>query len=93
MNSKIGPVFFKQSINYNYIISNPLTFHHIILLYFIILYYITLYYIILHYIILHLTFILLLIYNLFKGSNGKVKLERSRLWKLDNSRREPCEGG
>ena len=40
---------------------------------------------------LHLTFILLLIYNIFKGSNGKVKLERSRLWQLDNSRRKPFE--
>ena len=29
---------------------------------------------------LHLAFILLLIYNLFKDSNCKVKLERSRLW-------------
>ena len=38
--------------------------------------------------ILHLTFILLLIYNLFKGSNGMVKLERSRLCQLDNSRRK-----
>ena len=38
------------------------------------LYYIILYhYTILYHIILHLTFILLLIYNLFKGSNGKVK--------------------
>ena len=42
---------------------------------------------------LHLTFILLLICNLFKGSNGKIKLERSRLWQLDNSRRKACEGG
>ena len=48
------------------------------------LYYITL---------LHLTFILLLIYNLFKGSNGKVKLERSRLWQLDKSRRKACQRG
>ena len=30
-------------------------------------------------IILHLTFILLFIYNSFKSSNGKGKLERSRL--------------
>ena len=43
-------------MNY-YIILNLLTLHYIILLY----------YIIFHYIILHLTFILLLIYNLFKG--------------------------
>ena len=43
--------------------------------------------------ILHLTFILLLIYNLFKGSNCQVKLERSRLWQLDNSRRKACERG
>ena len=50
-------------------------------------------YIILYYIILHLTFNLLLIYNLFKGSNGKVKLERSRLWQLDNSWRKACERG
>ena len=34
-------------------ISNSLTFHHIILLYFIILYYIILHYIILYYIVLH----------------------------------------
>ena len=38
-------------------------------------------------------FILLLVYNLFKGSNGKVKLERSRLWQLDNSWGKPCEKG
>ena len=38
-----------------------------------------------------MTFILLLIYNLFKGSNGKVKLERSRLWQLNNSRRKVRE--
>ena len=67
--------------------------HDIVLLYYAILYYIMLYYIILcyiilYYIILHLTFILLFIYNLFKGSNGKAKLERSRLWQLDNSRRK-----
>ena len=37
---------------------------------------------------LYLKFILLLVYNLFKGSNGKVKLESSRLWQLDNSRRK-----
>ena len=42
---------------------------------------------------LHLTFILLLTYNLFKGSNGKVKLERSRRWQLGNSRRKACERG
>ena len=58
------------------------------MLYYIILCYIILYYAILYYIILHLTFILLFIYNLFKGSNGKAKLERSRLWQLDNSRRK-----
>ena len=56
--------------------------------------YIILYYIIvLYYIILHLKFILLLIYNLFNSSNGKVKLKRSRLWELDNSWRETCERG
>ena len=49
------------------------------------------YYTIAYYIILDLTFILLLIYNLFKGSNVKVKLERSRLWQLDNSWRKTCE--
>ena len=43
----------------------------------------------LYYIILHLTFILLLIYNSFKGSNDKVKLERSR--QLDNYWRKTCE--
>ena len=52
-----------------------------------------LYYIILYYTILHLTFNLLLIYNLFKGSNGKVKLEMSRLWQLDNSRSKAGERG
>ena len=51
-----------------------ITFINITLLHLILLYYI-----ILHFIILHLTFTLLLIYNLFKGNNGKVKLERSRL--------------
>ena len=67
-------------MNYNYIILN---FSNITLFYYTIFYYI----------ILHLTFILLLIYNLFKGNNGKVKLERSRLWQLDNSRRKACERG
>ena len=68
-------------MNYNYII-----IHLLILYYFIILYYITL-------IILHPTFTLLFTYNLFKGNNGKVKLEKSRLSQLDNSRRKPCERG
>ena len=45
----------------------------------------------LHY-ILHLFYYLFTIY-LFKGSNGKVKLERSRLWQVDNSRRKACERG
>ena len=67
-------------MNYNYII---LKFMNITLYYFIIL----------HYIMLHLTFILLFIYDLFKGNNGKIKLERSRLWQLDNSRRKACERG
>ena len=40
---------------------------------------------------LHLTFILLLIYNVFKVSNLKVKLERSGLWQLDNSWRKAGE--
>ena len=66
-------------MNYNYIIINLFILHYIILLYFIILNYIT--------------FILLLIYNLFKGSKGKVKLERSRLWQLDNSWKKACERG
>ena len=56
-------------------------------------YIILLHYIISHYVILHLTFTLLLIYNLFKGNNGKVKLERSKMWQLDNSRRKSCERG
>ena len=51
-------------MNHNYIILNLFISHYIILLY---------------YIILHFTYILLLIFNLFKGSNGNVKLERSRL--------------
>ena len=67
-------------MNYNYII---LKFINITLYCFIILYYI----------IFHLTFILLFIYNLFKGNNGNVKLERSRLWQLDNSRKKACERG
>ena len=62
---------------------------HLLILHYIIL----LRYIILHYLILHLTFILLLIFNLLKGNNGKVKLERSRLLQLDNSRRMACERG
>ena len=41
-----------------------------------------------YYIMLHLTSMSLLIYNLPKDSNAKVKLERSRLWQLDNSRRK-----
>ena len=45
-----------------------------------------LYYIILYYV--HIIFISILIDNLFKDSNGKVKLERSRLWLLDNSWRK-----
>ena len=64
---------------------------HYIILYCIALHYIILYYIILYYITSYI--ILLLIYNLFKGSNGKVKLERSRLWQLDNSIRKTCERG
>ena len=63
--------------------------------------YICIHYIILLYIlhtilycdILHLTLILLFIYNLFKGGKGKVKLERSRLWQLDNSWRKTCDRG
>ena len=82
-------------MNYNYIkfVYIPLCFNIIlyyITLCYIILYYIMPYYIILHY-ILQLTSILLLIYNLFKDSNGKVKLERPRLWQLDNSWRKCCE--
>ena len=41
--------------------------------------------------------IYLLVYNLhdctFKGSNGKIKFERSRLWQLETSRKKACEGG
>ena len=37
---------------------------------------------------MHLTFILLLIYNLFKGNNRKIKLQRSRLWQLERLVRE-----
>ena len=47
--------------------------------------------ILIYYVILHLAFILLLIYNLFKDSSGKVQLERSRLWQLDNSWKKPCK--
>ena len=42
---------------------------------------------------LYLTFILQLTYNLFKDSNDKVKLERSRLWQLDISWRKACDDG
>ena len=49
------------------------------------------YYITLHYITSYIY--LLLIYNLLKGNNSKIILERSRLWQLDTSRREPCERG
>ena len=65
-------------MNYNYIILNLFILHYTVLLCY-------------YYIVLHLTFILLLIYNLFKGIDGKVKLERSRLWQLDNSWRKTCE--
>ena len=71
-------IFVKQSMNRNYIKFIYITLYFIIILY---------------YIILHLPFILLLIYNLSKGSNGKVKLEMSRLWQLDNSWRKTCERG
>ena len=37
--------------------------------------------------------ILLLIQNLLRDNNGKVKLERSRLWQLDNSRIKACKRG
>ena len=47
----------------------------------------------LYYIILHLALILLIIYNILQGRNDKVKLERSRLWQLDNSRGEAYGGG
>ena len=57
-----------------------------IILCYIILYCIILCYIILYYV--HIIFISILIDNLFKDSNGKVKLERSRLWLLDNSWRK-----
>ena len=67
-------------MNHNYVVLNLFILHCIILLYYVILYY-----------ILH--FFLLLIYKLFKGSNGKVKLEKSRLWQLDNSWRRACERG
>ena len=66
-------------MNHNYIILNLLIFPYIILLY----------HIILHYIISDLTFILVLLYDLFKGNNGKVKLERSR--QLDTFIRKACE--
>ena len=70
-------------MNYNYIILNLLILHYIILSY----------YIILHCIKLYLTFVLLLIYSLFKGNNDKVKFEMSRLRQLDNSRRKVCGRG
>ena len=70
-------------MNCNNIIKNLLILYSIIFIY----------YIIIHYVILHLTFILLILYNLLKGNNGKVKLERSRLRQLDNSRRNRFERG
>ena len=45
----------------------------------------------LHYIIRNLTFILPVVCNLLKSNNGKVKLEKARLWQLDNSSREDCQ--
>ena len=36
---------------------------------------------------------LILIYNIYKASNGKVKLETSRLWQLDHSWGKPCQKG
>ena len=63
----------KQSMNYNCIILNLFILRYIILLYYIMLYY-----------IFHLTFILLLIYNLFKGSNSNVKQKSSKLRQRDN---------
>ena len=71
-------IFVKQSMNYNYIIC------------FI---YNTLYYCSRSYVILNLKFILLLIYNLVKGSNSKIKLVRSRLWQLEVLVREADGGG
>ena len=66
----------------------------IILKLFMLHYVIVLYYIIFIIIYIYIIFIIfLIIYNLFKGSNGKVKLERSRLWQLDNSWRKACERG
>ena len=57
-------------------------------------------YIILNLLILHIILVCYIIscisftiYNKFKGRNGKVKLERSTLWQLDNSRREADGGG
>ena len=70
-------------MNYSYVKLNLLILHYIM----------SGYHIILYYIILHLAFISLLIYNFSKGSNGKVELERSRLWQLDNSWRKPCKIG
>ena len=66
----VALLFVKQSMNYNYII---LRFIYITLLYYIILYYI-----IEHYIKSYSYFTTYL--QLFEGSNGKVILERSRLW-------------
>ena len=77
--------FVKQSMNYHY--SIYIKFIYIALYYYTILYYIILYY------ITHLTFFLPLIYKLFKGSNGRVKLERSRQWQLDNSWGKASERG
>ena len=58
-----------------------MNYNYIIINLFILHYIILLYFIILNYI----TFILLL--------KGKVKLERSRLWQLDNSWKKACERG
>ena len=68
-------------MNYNYSIYIKFIY---IALYYYIIYYIILYYIVFFYIILHILHFFPLIYKLFKGTNDKVKLERSRQWQLDN---------
>ena len=72
-------IFVKQSMNYNDIISVLFIIHYIIVVDHM-----------LHYI---LNFILLLIYNLLKGTNSKIKLVRPRLWQLEVLVREADGGG
>ena len=73
----------KDELQLYYIKFIHITLYYIIILYYIISYYITSY------------IYLLLIYNLHKGRNNKVKLEKSirQLWQLENSWRKAYDRG